>query len=179
LHRRIEIAVKNKIATKTNDVVYICGNSDFVIDFDFDAEWNDTPVKTARFITESMTVHDQVFEGNVCPVPVISDTYKIRVGVFAGNLRTTTPAHVPAKKSILCGTGSPDEPSEDVYAQIMEKVNEAVQTANDVKERADAGEFNGTGGGLSATDDGNGNVTLIVSGGLTVSDDGDGNVFIG
>ena len=146
MERRIQIAVRDKIATKTCDTVYVCGNSDYVIDFQFDAEWDEHRVKTARFITEDLTVHDVVFEGTVCNVPVISNSHKIRVGVFAGNLRTTTPAYVPARKSILCGGGMPADPPDDVYAQIMGKVNEAVQTADDVQKRADAGEFNGVDG---------------------------------
>ena len=56
-------------------------------------------------------------------MPVISDTYKLHVGVFAGNLSTTTAAYVPCKKSILCGGGVPAAPAEDVYNQIMELLN--------------------------------------------------------
>ena len=32
--------IKNKIATKSNNVTYICDNSDYVINFDFDDEWD-------------------------------------------------------------------------------------------------------------------------------------------
>jgi YD repeat-containing protein len=65
-----------------------------------------------------------VFTGNQCEIPVISNTNTIRVGVFAGDLRTTTAAWIPARKSILCGSGSPADPPEDVYNQIMEKLNQ-------------------------------------------------------
>lgn len=43
----INIMIKNKIATKSNNVTYICDNSDYVINFDFDDEWDAYDTKTA------------------------------------------------------------------------------------------------------------------------------------
>lgn len=118
----IPVFVQDKIATAPKDALYVCGNSDFTIRFDFDADWDEYAVKTARF-KYSDTYLDVVFEGNECPVPVLSDIYSFMVGVFAGNLKTSTEAYVSAKKSVLCGSGSPAAPSQDVYAQIMELFN--------------------------------------------------------
>lgn len=115
----INVSVRNKIAVAPKDALYICGNSDFVVVFDFDDEWAGYDAKTARFRYNG-THQDIVFTGNECEVPIISNTYNIEVGVFAGDLRTTTPAYVSAKKSILCGGGVPEDPPEDVYNQIME-----------------------------------------------------------
>lgn len=123
MNKTINITVKDKIATAPKDAIYICGNSDFVINFDFDSEWDAFDTKTARFIHDG-TYTDVVFQGNQCAMPIISNTYNIKVGVFAGNLHTTTPAYVPAKKSILCEGGSPEAPSDDVYNQIMELIQE-------------------------------------------------------
>lgn len=119
----INITVRNKVAVNPAQDRYVCGNSDYEVHFDFDAEWNAHETKTARFIKEDGTPYDVVFSGNVCPVPVISDTYKLQVGVYAGNLSTTTAAYVPCKKSILCGGGVPAAPADDVYNQIMAKLN--------------------------------------------------------
>lgn len=119
----ISIEVREKIATHTSKTFYVCGNSDFVVRFDFDAEWDALDVKTARFISENGTYQDQVFTGNECPVPIISNTNDIRVGVFAGNLQTTTPARIQAARSILCPGGVPADPSPDVYNQIMAMLN--------------------------------------------------------
>lgn len=118
----INITIRGKIAVYTDDVVYVCGNSDYIIHFDFDAEWNEHEYKTARFITDDGSYTDVVFQGNECAVPVLSNTYKIKVGVFAGNLSTTTPATISAKKSILCGSGTPAAPAEDVYAQLTQMI---------------------------------------------------------
>lgn len=122
--KRINITVRDRIA-KADRTVYICGNSDFTIKFDFDAEWQEYATKTARFHSDDGTYIDVVFDGDVCTVPVLSNIYNFKVGVFAGNLRTTTPALVSAKKSILCGSGVPAAPPDDVYSQIMELLNSA------------------------------------------------------
>lgn len=121
------VTIRDKIATYAEMRPYVCGNSDYVIHFDMDAEWAAHETKTARFVKDDGTYHDQVFTGNDCPVPVISNTYGIRVGAFAGDLHTTTPAYIPAKKSILCGSSLPAAPSDDVYAQIMEHLNQIEQ----------------------------------------------------
>ena len=131
--KTIAISVRDKIAVNMSGVSYTCGNSDCVINFDFDAEWDDFSVKTARFIKDDRTYQDQVFQGNECPVPVLYNTNKIRVGVYAGNLHTSTPAIVKANKGILCWGGSPEAPSEDVYAQIIEMLNNSGSVTPAVK----------------------------------------------
>lgn len=118
----IKITVKNKIALSAGSTEYICGNSDFVIDFDFDAEWDAYETKTARFIYGG-SYQDMIFQGSQCAVPVISNTNTILCGVYAGDLHTTTPALIRARKGILCGNSAPADPAPDVYAQMMEILN--------------------------------------------------------
>lgn len=117
----INVDVRGKIA-KSDGTPYICGNSDFIINFMFDEDWDEYDIKTARFVW-GVNYQDVVFTGNQCAVPVISNTYKIQLGVFAGDLETTTAAWIPARKGILCGTGYPDPPDVDVYNQIMAMLN--------------------------------------------------------
>lgn len=135
----IEITIRDKIAKniREKEAEYICGNSDFTVAFDFDEEWDAFSAKTARFKYNG-THKDVVFTGNQCNIPIIENTHMIKVGVFAGNLHTTTSATIMAKKSILCGSGVPAAPSDDVYNQIMELLShidgvdpEAVKAAVD------------------------------------------------
>ncbi len=115
----INIAVENKIATKTDSTEYVCNNSVYVVKFAFDAEWDAYDTKTARFSYNGRYI-DIVFTGTECHVPIISDTYFFNIGVYAGNLHTTTPAIVPCKKSILCG-GEPESPaSQEVREEVAE-----------------------------------------------------------
>ena len=124
----LKINVKNKIAESINECI-VCGNSDYIIEFAFDDEWQAHKVKTARFIFNNTAV-DIVFEGNTVAVPVITNTTTLAVGVFAGNLCTTTPALISCSKSILCEQGLPPDPAPDVYAQIIELLNKGGSGGN-------------------------------------------------
>jgi hypothetical protein len=150
--KTINVEVRDKIATASPSVCYICDNSDFVVNFDFDDEWGSYEYKTARFIYNEKYI-DVVFMGNQCEIPVISNTNTVQIGVFAGDLCTTTAAWIPAKKSILNGDGVPDDPPEGVYNQIMvelgniskeidtkvdERINSLEQADEDLARRAAA-----------------------------------------
>ena len=117
----IRITVRDKIARSPWETI-VCGNSGYTINFDFDEEWNSYKTKTALFVYGG-TYTDVVFDGNICNVPVLTNATSCAVGVFAGDLQTTTPALIDCMKSILCDGGAPADPSPDVYAQIMEKLN--------------------------------------------------------
>ena len=121
MKKQIEIFVKNKIASNPLEQI-VCGNKDYQILFHFDEEWEAHKVKTARFVWNG-THEDRVFEGDVCVCPELRNTTLCAVGVFAGDLRTTTPGLISCRKSILCEDGPPAPPSEDVYHQIMELLN--------------------------------------------------------
>lgn len=121
--RTIVISVRDRIAWQTNKVEYICGNGDFVVDFVFDSEWDSIETKTARFVHGDQYT-DVVFDGNRCAVPKIFDTRKVKIGVYAGDLKTTTSAKVPCKRSILCDGGLPSDPTPDVYAQILKMLED-------------------------------------------------------
>ena len=117
--RTIEISVRERIAWQTNKEEYICGNGDTAVVFAFDQEWDEAEAKTARFIHGDQHT-DVVFTGNRCNVPKILDVKTMKIGVYSGNLQTTTKATVKCKEGILCGGGLPADPAPDVYAQLME-----------------------------------------------------------
>lgn len=118
----IHISVRNKIAAQTDRIQYVCGNSDYRLVFDFDDEWEGYDVKTACFVVNGKPIH-YPFEGNICPVPVLMDAFCFFVGVFSGNLRTTTSARITARKSCLGNDGWPTPPPPDTYNQLIELIN--------------------------------------------------------
>lgn len=127
MSQRITIEIKDKIATCLTELPIVCGNADYVVDFVFDEEWNTHEVKTAVFVVNGKAI-DQVFAGNVCPIPVIQNTLITWVGVFAGTvndgtLSTSTPALVKCVPCITDGDKIPLPPPEDVYNQIIEMIN--------------------------------------------------------
>lgn len=131
----ININVKNKVARWSGGDHYVCGNSDYVVEFDFDKEWDAYSVKTARFKYNG-AYQDVVFTGSTCAMPQIMDSVAVQIGVFAGELHTTTAAIVPALRSILDGEGVPEDPSEDVYNQLMELLNGIVNNSEESTELA-------------------------------------------
>lgn len=117
----VNITVRNKIASAESNAV-VCGNSDYTIVFNFDAEWNAYESKTARFVWNGQ-YEDVAFNGNSVNMPIINGTLYVAIGVYAGELHTTTPAILNAKKSILCDAPIHVDPPEDVYNQLMELLN--------------------------------------------------------
>ncbi len=173
----VNIAVRNKIArTDEEQAQIVCGNSDYTIKFDFDEEWGAETVKTARFIFASNGKYiDVQFSGDECHMPVISDTTSVLVGVFAGNLCTTTGALIHSIPCITDPGGTPVEPTPDVYAQLMERFNAmdppaavlyTAQALTDeqkaqARENIGAADKNATGGGGDAPSGGGGGYTLL------------------
>lgn len=105
--KNINITVAGKIATNTTPgVVIVCGNSDYTVTFDLDAEWAAAPARTARFVyyRDGLSLYQDVeFTGTTVSVPALYGIGYVLVGVYAGDLITTTPAKVLCDRSILCG----------------------------------------------------------------------------
>ena len=128
----IEIVVRDKIATYVGREPIICNNSDYLVSFSFDSEWDEYLVKTAKFILPSGKCIPIIFEGNVCPVPRFSKIRLLKIGVETDNVHTTTSANVPCLYSCTCDSGEEiPPPQDDVYAQIMEMLNRGSGSVTD------------------------------------------------
>lgn len=119
--KTLHISVINKMATYTKrDGVIVCGNSDYQVEFAFDSEWDAHEEKTARFIWNG-SHKDVKFTGSICPVPVVTKAQELLVGVYAGELETTTAAAIPCLWSILCvDTTEGAPPSVPCYDIVQE-----------------------------------------------------------
>lgn len=121
----IKIDIANKVAAQIGTAVIVCGNDDYKITFTFDNEWGAYQEKTARFrfinAEGKKEYIDVLFSGSTCAVPILSNIDTVSVGVYAGDLQTTTGADIKCQRSILCGQGTKHEaPDPDVYNQILE-----------------------------------------------------------
>lgn len=117
------IQIADKTAAVQGSLQIICGNSDYTLTFVFDAEWDAYDAKTARFVylQNGAAVHqDILFEGDTVTVPVLHGVYEVLVGVYAGDIHTTTPARISCVPSITCGDTPHDLPAPDVYDQLLE-----------------------------------------------------------
>ena len=118
----ISITVEGKVATPQGSPSIVCGNSDYRVEFTFDSEWAPYTAKTARFNFVRNGIrqyYDVLFDGLICDVPVLDDTYEVEIGVYAGDIHTSTPARVPCIRSATSGAAEHPDPPADVYEQLM------------------------------------------------------------
>lgn len=111
----------NERKIKCEDVKSLIGdNADYTITFDFDAEW-EGQTKTARFMMKNKYV-DRILEDDTCIIPVeILKQGFLSVGVYTDKI-TSTICEIPVKPSIKEKNGNVAEPSDDVYSQIIHKL---------------------------------------------------------
>ena len=102
----INIKVNDKIAVG-DETLIVCGNSDYSVNFELDAEWDAYEKKTMRVGYRNGKYKDVEFSGSSCTLPVISKRPWIAVGLYAGQLHTTTPALFRCAE---CITDKDDEP---------------------------------------------------------------------
>ena len=134
----IHINVKNRVATANGDSRIINGNSDYNIEFDFDAEWSDLNNKIGIFAYPDAAAHKWayqtvMFSGNTCTVPILRDIHCVYVGVTAGNVRVTTPAKVQCRLSISDYADTEEPPSADIWGQILAKLDELQTEIDEIK----------------------------------------------
>lgn len=120
----IHITVRERIAQAEGDPEIVCGNSDYTAVFDFDAEWVAYPQKTLRTVWRDTATgklgHDDVlFEGSSAVLPPVWRTCQVLIGVYAGDIRTTTAARVPCIGCITDTAPHHDDPDDALYRQLL------------------------------------------------------------
>ena len=75
----INIKVKDKIAVG-DETLIVCGNSDYTVNFELDAEWDAYDKKTMRIGYRNGKYKDVEFNGTSCQLPVINKRPWIAVG---------------------------------------------------------------------------------------------------
>lgn len=126
----LHINIANKAATYTlRDGAVICRNKDYTAVFAFDDEWAAETKKVARFVWGGRHYDVDIGADNTCPVPEIKGTKVVHVGVYAGDLRTTTSAEIPCEASILCKGSNPHEDYAEGY---VEEIRAAVRHTDEV-----------------------------------------------
>ena len=122
----LNVEIKEKRASTLGAPTVVCGNSTYRVKFTFDDEWEGSRFKTARFVyTSNGTVRyvEVPFEGDTVDVPAIANTRELKIGVYAGDLCTSTPARIPCELSIRCGTGAPADLTPNQFDQMLDLVN--------------------------------------------------------
>ena len=128
----INVTVRNKIAKSQPPAFIVCGNSDYTAVFDLDDEWAEFPNRVAVFVYYAGRERRNervIFDGDECPIPTLRGVRAVEVGLEAGNIRTTTPARIRCFGCITDAAGTPQEPEDDVYGQILERADNMAQAA--------------------------------------------------
>ena len=118
----IPVTVASRIATAQADAKIICGNSDYTVALTLDSEWDAYTAKTARFAyirNGKPCYQDVLFEGDTVTIPPLYGVYEVAIGIYAGDIRTTTPARVVCMPCITDGEPVHDQPAPDVYNQLL------------------------------------------------------------
>ena len=109
----INITVIDKIASGDGTWI-VCGNSDYTVRFTLDSEWDQFITRTMIVVNPDKTYQEVVFTGDTVSLPIINNQKSVNIGLYAGDLHTTTSAYFNCKKSARDGLGVHEEPSEDV-----------------------------------------------------------------
>lgn len=131
----ISIKVREKVAQVQGTPQIVCGNSDYAVTFDFDSEWDAYDEKTLHAVwmdvrTGELKHYDVEFSESTVVLPAIYNTDRVCIGVYAGDIRTTTPACVPCARCITDADGEDpyhDDPPPDVYEQLMAYMEEIIE----------------------------------------------------
>ena len=119
----INITVKGKVASSDTKAI-VNGNSDYAVNWVLDGEWSDFDTKTMRVRHYDGTVIDCIFTGCSCSLPIITETCMIEIGLFAGDLITSTPAVINCIRCIRDDEGPVQDPTPSIYDQLLAKLNE-------------------------------------------------------
>lgn len=146
----IDIIIRNKTASAVNLPCIVCGNSDYNVKFDFDEEWQAHNNKIGVFAYNrcgEWQSEKVLFEGDICPVPALHGVRSVWIGVTAGDVRTSTPADVPCRMGATDFSDAPEKPSEDIWGQILDNLDELQTEIDEIK----AGGVGGTDISLGVT----------------------------
>lgn len=123
----IKISVKSK-AARGDGAVIVCGNSDYRVVFELDEEWAAFTKKTMRVGYRNGKYTDVEFEGSTCALPAIKNRPWVAIGLYAGDLHTSTPA---VFRCAECITDRDDEPLVEppaiVYKTLTIKIGDVTE----------------------------------------------------
>ena len=119
----IVIRIRDRRAVLLTQSYIVNGNTDYVIEFDFDSEWDEFAEKTARFVycdkQDARHWIDVPITDNTCNAPKLERVDRVEVGVYAGSIRTTTAALIPCIWSITDLQGEIYTPKRDFFNEAL------------------------------------------------------------
>lgn len=137
----VSFALKNQIIRRTDYNIVVAQSRNYLR-----AKFSALTDDWIGHITAIFNEYTVLLDGNnECLVPweVLQNPGVVKVSAFCGDLHTASVATMVVKPSGYTEGETPEPPTPGVYAQLTDLVQNAVDTANSVQQRADAGEFDG------------------------------------
>lgn len=129
----VNISIRDKRAYG-DGTIFVCDNSDYVLHFDFDEQWDGVEAKTARIIYSGSKYIDIPFRGNQVKIERTPVSNRYSIGVYASNIKTSTPAFFDCDYSILSTNPFHAPIPEDTYNKIMALIEGADDAIVEVDE---------------------------------------------
>ena len=137
----ITFELSHQVIRRTDSMILASGSKGYVTaQFDLITEDWTAPI-TALFNDYAVILDGE----NQCSVPweVLANPGKVAVSAFCGDLHTATSVLVPVHPSGYIEGQTPQPPTPSIYQELTALAKEAMEKADDVQRRADAGEFDG------------------------------------
>lgn len=120
------VTVRDKYAQVQGNPEIVCGNSDYTVTFDFDAEWDGEPTARIRYLRDGLPVEANIpIADGVCELPAVYGTDELCIGAYTDTVQTSTPAVIPCVMCVTDIPGKPQTEHRDVYNEMMEVLNNA------------------------------------------------------
>lgn len=119
----IPITVRARIACAAPQQHIVCGNSDYVLEFDYDAEWPPFYAEKTLHLHNGSQHREIVFRGTSVTLPPLQGITEVLVGVSAGNIRTAAPARIACIPCITDVPSQKEECAQDVFNCLMERIS--------------------------------------------------------
>lgn len=123
----------------------VCGNSDYMVEWELDQEWDDRQSKTMRVVFPDGRYQDTLFSGTSVALPAIPSPGWISVGLYAEGLQTR-PAEIRVLASVVSSSGTPASPAPDVYGQLVALLDKKISAPDPAGEVGQVLSSDGQGG---------------------------------
>ena len=119
----LTISIQNRKAAADPLAFLTGGNNSDTVRFVTDAEWDEYPEKTARFVgwcdSRPVWYRDVLFTGDTVNIPEFYGTTSVGIGLYAGDVLTSTAAVVACLPPVTDTSPHHAPPDYDVYTQLL------------------------------------------------------------
>ena len=120
---KIKIKIDGRVAGIESTPEVVTDNAEYEVEFAVNERdgWNPAVPMTALFVRRDARYTAVVMDAGEtkCTMPPQTGTNVVYIGLTQEEMRTTTPAKIPIRRSVRTMTDFPPLPDKDVYAQIL------------------------------------------------------------